>query len=153
MSDTKLDISQWHLKQAKSCFNTTWDLIEKENPTEVDISNMINTCHASLFHWTQVGQPINLARGEWQLSRVYAIVGMAESSLFHAKNSYKICMDNDIEDFDLSFAYEALSRAYHVMGQNDPAIEYYNLALESANDIKKDEDKKYFLSELESINN
>ena len=40
---------------------------------------------ASRFHWGEVGEPVNRVRGEWQCSRVYAVLGRAEPALWHAR--------------------------------------------------------------------
>ena len=45
---------------------------------------MIHAAHASRHHWAAVGTGVNLARGEWQISRVYVTLGRGEPALFHA---------------------------------------------------------------------
>ena len=40
---------------------------------------MIHAAHASRYHWSQVGTKANLARGEWQVSRVYTVLGRVRS--------------------------------------------------------------------------
>jgi hypothetical protein len=44
---------------------------------------MVHMAHASRFHWDNVGDDQNRAIGEWQVARVYAVLGRAESALFH----------------------------------------------------------------------
>ena len=46
---------------------------------------MIHAAHASRYHWSQVGEPVNVAHGEWQCSHVYAALGRAEPALHHAR--------------------------------------------------------------------
>ena len=112
---------------------------------------MINTAHASLYHWMQVGTPLNFARGEWQVARVYSLCGRVEPALHHAENSLRICLENDITDFDLAFAYEAIARAYSIEHQSEKVTEYRNLALAAAEKIKSKEDRDYFLSQLSTV--
>ena len=97
-------------KLAASLFNHVWDLMEKKNRTIEENDRMIHAAHASRYHWAN-GEPVNLARGEWQVSRVYSIQGRSEPALYHARRSLQICKDNRIGDFDLAFAYEAIARA------------------------------------------
>lgn len=59
-------------KLAASLFNHVWDLMEKKNRTIEENDRMIHAAHASRYHWGNVGEPVNLARGEWQVSRVYS---------------------------------------------------------------------------------
>src|SRR5579872_3500148 len=59
---------------AAQLFNETWRLMEQDNRTIEDDDRMIHAAHASRYHWGLVPEatPANLARGEWQISRVYA---------------------------------------------------------------------------------
>lgn len=151
MDENKLTLQEWHRKQAVQSFNNCWDLIEKKDRTKADDLLMIHMAHASRFHWGEIGTSLNFARGEWQVSRVYALVGMFESARYHAQNSLDYCLENNIADFDLAFAYEALARAYKLGNDPDMKHKYIALAEAAALNITKVEDKKYFLSELSQI--
>jgi hypothetical protein len=61
-------------KLAADLFNHTWTLLEKQDRTAAEDDEMIHSAHASRYHRGEVdvGEPVNLARGEWQCSRVYA---------------------------------------------------------------------------------
>ena len=59
---------------AVDLFNRAWTLMETDERTEEQDDELINTAHASAYHWTQVGTPANRARSEWQLSRVYTVL-------------------------------------------------------------------------------
>jgi len=141
-----------HHKLAVDCFNSTWDLIDKKDRTPDEDMKMIHTAHASRFHWGKIGTPLEFQRGEWQISRVYSILGLGESALHHAQHCYDICTEQEIGDFDMAFACEALARAHHVVentGKRDIFIEMAKVVSES---IKDPDNKKYFLSELSSVN-
>ncbi|MEA2065858.1 MAG: hypothetical protein U9O65_01960, partial [Thermotogota bacterium] len=103
MDSNKLTEREWHEKQAIENFNRTWDLIDKIDRTAEDALQMIHTAHASRFHWGFIGTPLEFARGEWQISRVYSLLNMPESALYHGKHSLKYCTDNDIGGLDLAF--------------------------------------------------
>jgi tetratricopeptide (TPR) repeat protein len=114
---------------------------------------MIHTAHASRYHWGQVptATPANLARGEWQISRVYTVLGRAEPALHHAARVLDVCQENGYGDFDLAFAYEALARAHAVAGDTTAAREYTDQALAAAEDITGAEDRELVLADLETI--
>lgn len=140
-----------HKKIAVDCFNGTWDLIDKADRDEADTLKMIHMAHASRYHWGEIGTPLQWSRGEWQISRVYALAGMGESALYHGKHALKYCLENSIGDFDLAFAYEAIARAYSVLA-NDAEKQTYKLKAEEASKgIEKKENLDYFLSELATI--
>lgn len=140
-----------HKKMAVDCFNSTWDLIDKADRDEADTLKMIHMAHASRYHWGEIGTPLEWSRGEWQISRVYALAGLGESALYHGKHALKYCLENSIGDFDLAFAYEAIARAYSVLA-NDAEKQTYKLKAEEASKgIEKKENLDYFLSELVTI--
>ena len=96
---------------AVDLFNATWQLLDTPDRSPDDDLRMLHMAHASRHHWAQVGEPVNLARGEWQVSRVYAVLGRAEPARFHGERCLEICEEYGIADFDLAYAYEALARA------------------------------------------
>lgn len=138
---------------AAQLFNQTWRLLDQEQRTRADDDRMIHTAHASRYHWGQVPTvtPKNLARGEWQISRVYAVLGRAEPALYHARRVLDLVQDNDIGDFDLAFAYEALARAHAVAGDAAQARDYTDRALAAAEGITDGEDRDLVRADLESI--
>jgi hypothetical protein len=138
-------------KLAARLFNSVWDLLEKEDRSDEDDNQMIHMAHASRYHWGQVGDPEHLARGEWQCSRVYAVLRRPEPSMYHAQQVLQICETNGLVDFDLAFAYEALARAHAVAGNKEDARAMTEQALRACEDIADEEDRKITLADLETI--
>ncbi|MHA1211139.1 MAG: hypothetical protein ACTSSH_01645 [Candidatus Heimdallarchaeota archaeon] len=151
MTEEKLTEKDFHIKWAKKCFNATWGLMDKENRTLEEDFEMIHTAHASRFHWGIIGEPIHFERGEWQISRVYSILKKPNEALYHAQQCLDICLANNIGDFDLAFAYEALARGNAIAGNDKEKTKYFELAKDAAKKIAKKEDKDYFMSELATI--
>ena len=151
MDELRLTKEEWHRNQAVDNFNAVWDLLDKKERSKDEDLLMIHRAHASRFHWNEIGTPVNMARGEWQISRVYAILNMPSSALYHAERSLEFCEKNQIGDFDLAFAYEAMARAYMVSGDIEKMNESLDLGIEASSKIIKAEDKNYFLDELKTI--
>ncbi len=151
MGDTNNISKEIHKKLAMDTFNKTWDYLDKQNRTETDNVEMIHTAHASRYHWGQVGKPLELQRGEWQISRVYAVLGMGESALYHAEIALKTCQEKGIGDFDLAFAYEAVARAFSIMKNHSEKEKHLALAKEAGHKITDKDNREYFMSELDSI--
>ena len=141
----------WHKKFAIETFNLTWDLMDKQDRTQVEIDRMINAAHTSRYHWEVAGEPVNIARGEWQISRVYATLNRVEPCLYHAGRCLKITLENDLKDFDLAFAYEAMARACSLAQDEVETAKYITLAQEAGAEIEKEGDRDYFFSELRTI--
>jgi DNA-binding transcriptional MerR regulator len=152
MPDTGIDLAD-ERKLAAALFNATWTLMEKEDRTRAEDDEMLHMAHASRHHWGRVAEatPANFGRGEWQCSRVYALLGRSEPCLHHAQRYLDICQENGIADWDLAFAYEALARGHAVAGDAEQARAYTEQALAAAEDIAEDEERELVLSDLESI--
>jgi hypothetical protein len=142
---------QEHRKFAVSCFNKAWDLLEKNDRTPEEDMEMVHLTHASRYHWGQIGEPIYFARGDWQISRVYAELGFGVMAFKYAKSCLDLCEANDIDDIDLAFAYEALARASAVSGDRANARGYIELAEIYGQSIAQEADRQVFFEEIRSI--
>ena len=138
---------------ASQLFNEVWRLMEQDVRTRDDDDRMIHMAHASRYHWGQVSDatPAHRARGEWQVSRVYSVLGRGEPAMHHARRVLDLCEENGIGDWDLGFAYEAIARAYAVAGDAANAREFTDRSLAAAEDIAEDEDRDLLLADLETI--
>lgn len=112
---------------------------------------MIHMAHASRYHWSRVGTPVNEAIGEWQVSHVYAVLGRPEPAMYHAERCLGICKANDIGDFALAFAYEALARAAAVAGRPMDLRRNLLAAERAGRRIHEDEDREDFFRQLGTI--
>ena len=78
---------------------------------------MIHAAYASRYHWSQASQEAkHHARGEWQLSRVFAVLGRGEPAVYHGERCLEWCGRGEVEDWDIAFAHEALARAHKAAG-------------------------------------
>jgi hypothetical protein len=140
-----------HRRFAVDCFNRTWELLDRKKRTKAEDDEMIHTAHASRYHWGEIGAPVNFARGEWQISRVYAVLKRAEPALYHARRCLDICQKNGIGDFDLAYAYEALARASAVAGKKDDTERYAALGKGAGEKIAERDDREHFFADLKTI--
>jgi hypothetical protein len=65
-----------HRQLGVDLFNEVWRLME----TREDDERMLHAAHASAYHWAEAPEcePRNRARSEWQVSRVYSVLGRGE---------------------------------------------------------------------------
>lgn len=138
-------------KVASDLFNYVWTLLEKPDRTRRESDLMIDAAHASRFFWEEIVEPVNHARGEWQISRAYATADRAEPALYHARRCLEICEEHGIGDFDLAYAYEALARAHGVAGETDTAARFKDQAREAAERIAEKDDHDLVFSDLETL--
>jgi hypothetical protein len=140
-----------HRQLGIDLFNEVWRLME----TREDDDRVLHAAHASAYHWSVAPEcePKNRARSEWQVSRVYTVLGRAEPALHHAQRCLAICeaSPQNVEDWDLPFAYEALARASVLAGMNDEARGYKQKAQELGDEIADPADRNYLEEALATI--
>ena len=85
MAEPRTGIEVDHRQLGVDLYNCVWTLLEKENRTPADDDEMLNATHASAYHWSRAGAgPEHAARGQWQISRVNAVLGRGEAAVYHA---------------------------------------------------------------------
>jgi len=134
-----------HRQLGVDLFNHVWTLLELPARTREQDDELLHAAHASRHHWAQAGGgPAHLARGEWQISRVYVVLGRAEPALHHAHRCLELCEEHGIGDWDLAYAHEALARAHALAGSGDEAARHKRLARETGDAIADPEDRERF---------
>jgi DNA-binding transcriptional MerR regulator len=138
---------------AAGLFNRTWELIEMPDRTPAQDDEMIHAAHASRYHWGELGEPVRLARGEWQCARVYATLDRAEPALWHANRCLAILEANGagIEDWDLPAAYESLARASAVAGDVAARDAWAARANEALARVADPEDRRIIEGDLATL--
>jgi hypothetical protein len=138
-------------KLAARLFNRVWDLMELPSRTREDDDEMIHTAHASRYHWGVVGQAENRARGEWQVSRMYTVLGRSEPALAHARRCLEICEQNNFADWDLAYAFEALARAHKTAGHKAEVAKFKRLARTAGDRIAEVKEREHFQKDYATL--
>lgn len=132
--------------------NYVWTMLEKADRTRAEIDDMIHAAHASRFHWSRAeGSEPNLARGEWQCSRVYAVLGRGEPALWHARRCLAINQQAGRGDWDIASAYEAMARASAVAGDPAAAAEWKAKAVAALDGIADKDDRDIIENDLATL--
>ena len=134
-------------------FNKTWTFMEKADRTQEEDDEMIHGAHASAYHWMQVGTQANRARSEWQCSRVHAILGHVDEALRHARRCLELVegTPDDMKDWDLPAAYEALARAHMVAGDVEETRRFAELGRAALARIEDEDDRAVIEADLATI--
>ena len=136
---------------AVELFNHVWSLLDVEGRTALEVDAMVHAAHASRWHWGRVGGPEQWAVGEWQCSRVYAVLGRGEQALYHAQRCLALTEEFPIDDFVAASAHEALARSFAVLGDVDSAVAERNLAYALAVDLEDDDDRGVIEGDLGTL--
>jgi tetratricopeptide (TPR) repeat protein len=137
---------------AKRTNGQVWKLLEKTDRTPPEDEEMEYAAFASLYHWLQAGTQVHHQRGEWLIAHVYTILGQAESAMKHANRCLELteAHKNQMEDFDIAYAYEGMARANALSGNREVAKKYLELAESAGDEISNAESKNIFVSDLNS---
>lgn len=141
----------FHRRCAKELFNRVWTLLETADRSPEQVDEMIHASHASRHHWGQVGGPLQFARGEWQIARVYAALHRAEPAMFHARRCLAWCRSGHLGAFDHAYAHEAIARAAALQGDGQEVRKALAHSQTHAREIEKDHDRQMLLDDLRSI--
>jgi len=152
MSDKPdFDLATVHRYFSATCFNKAWEFIDNPHRSPDEELVMLQTAMTSLWHWSQREDvaPQNLSVGNWQVSRVFALLGQADNARRYAEVALKYADAG--EPFYSAFAYEALARAEMIAGNQVQMREYLDKAFAFAEKIEDEEDKQVLIGDLGSI--
>lgn len=144
------DDNKKHRHYAVQFFNDTWALIEKINRTPDEDARMIHMAHASRMHWEFAGTAQNWSVGEWQIARVYSVLGMAAPAQYHARRCLELAQKAGITGFFLGSAHEGMARALRV-GKDPRAQEHLDEARRILKDLTDPDDIKTLEADLAGI--
>jgi hypothetical protein len=142
-----------HRGLAAELFDRVWELLEQPGRTVREDDELIHAAHASRHHWGQHDPTdhARLATGEWQISRVYAILGRGEPARWHAERSLAHCVEGRVDGVLRGAAYEALARATRLVGDHAAVHRYLRLGREVAASMDDPDDRAMLLADLDEV--
>ena len=136
---------------AGALFNRVWELLEKADRSSDDDQELVNAAHASRYHWTGIGGAKEKAIGDWQISRVYSVLGRGEPSVHHARLCLASATQVEGEEWLLASAYEGLARAYAVAGDTHAASEWKAKALARLEEVADADDREIVQGDIDTL--
>jgi len=140
-----------HRKIGADLFNYTWSLLDRKDRTKEYDEEMVHAAHASRYHWGKAGTALNTSIGDWQISRVYAMLGRAEPALHHARRALDVTRRHRFGRFYLAYAYEGLARAASVAGDRRTRDRCVREARRIGAHIRDRDGRRMLLEDLASI--
>jgi DNA-binding transcriptional MerR regulator len=142
-----------HRRLGIDLFNKTWTLMEKSGRTPEEDDELLHCAHASAYHWMQAGTIVNRVRSEWQCSRAYTVLDHAEPALRHARRCLVLAESapDELEEFDLPFAYEAMARAHALAGNHAEARDWLDRARIASAEVADEDDRALLQADLATV--
>lgn len=117
MTDPRLPDPAMERQLAVDLFNHVWGLLDLDARTTEQDDAMVHAAHASRWHWGHAGGAAEWAVGEWQCSRVYAVLGRGEPAVHHAGRCLQLTTEHELGGFLPASAHEGMARALGVHGE------------------------------------
>lgn len=153
-ADDDLDAAA-HRHLGVSLFNHVWTLLETADRTAAQTDEMIHAAHASRYHWSKAGTTVNLGRGEWQVARVYSVLGRGEPAVWHAARCLAYIeaavTAGEADDWDLAAALEGCARAAMTAGDLAAATDWRTRARAALDAIADPEDRRLIESDIDGL--
>jgi len=139
------DLTAAHKYFSTHCFNKAWDLIGQPSSTPEEDEEMIRLSLASAWHWKQRDDctQVNLSVSFWQTSRIFSILGQVDNARRYARLCLDASQGEDVAQFYLGYAYEAMARAESLAG--DTQVEQYLKKARNVAAAMSDSDEKQML--------
>ncbi|HEX5630089.1 MAG TPA: hypothetical protein VFY15_00380 [Acidimicrobiia bacterium] len=151
-----MDASE-HRRLGVELNNATWKVLADGGPSpdaDADaLDDLLYGAYASAYHWRHAeGATVaNRVRGEHLVSRAATAVGRFIAGLDHGMRCLELCVQHpdEVEDWDVAFAYEAIARSLAGLGKRRDARRQKRIAADRGAAIADPEDRKVFLEEFE----
>lgn len=140
-----------HRKIAGDLFNYTWSLLDRKQRTVEEDDEMLHAAHASCYHWGRAGRPLQRSIGEWQISRVYSVLGRPEGGLYHGRRALEIARRGKLGPFYVAYAYEALARAAGLARRSQDRDRWMRTARRIGGRVRSTDDRRMLFEDLDTI--
>jgi len=139
------------IQLAKELFNRTWDLLDRTDRSPDDDLRMLGSALASWELWRRVGDRRNHAVSDWQVSRVFAMLGEPEWSARFAEQGLGLCRDHDLGPFLLAYAWESVARAARLADDAQRTAEAIEASRAAADLVDDGDDRQLILDDLAEL--
>lgn len=147
-----------HRKLAVDLFNATWDLLDKMERSADEDAALLLSAHTSRWHWAEVARlggasgPKQANVGDWQLSRVYAVLGEGRLARFFGERSLESYeRDPSMGAFFGGFSHEALARAFKALGDAERQAQHLEAARALAAEVEDEKSRIWLEQNLEDL--
>ena len=141
----------WHKYFAVQANNAAWSLSESLADISLN-TEILDTAHASAWHWRVVGKEINHMRSMMLLALVHARMNMGPSAWAYAERMRMYFTEkNDTPDWELAFTHTVHALAARAFGKTAEFNTSRQSALQSLQKIQDPADREVVLKTFQLI--
>ncbi len=146
------EIAKWNRWFATESNNTAWDLAEQAGRTPAEDRDMLNRAHAAAYHWSQVGQPLQIGMAGVLLAHAHSALGHADLALAYARDTLAFFEKyEEGEGWEIAFAHAEMAYAAATAGDADVHARHYALARQAGEALPEGEDRTIFFEQFARI--
>ena len=144
-------LAEAHNEFAVKLNGRVWELLGEQDRTQLQNDELLYAAYGSCYHWLQIGTGVNQQRGEYLIAKAHLSLDNPAEALRHAERVLELteAHKEELQDFDVGYAYEIMARALAMNGDKDQAGKYKQLARQAGDEIANAEDKKWFDADFE----
>lgn len=136
---------------AAELFNRTWEYLEIADRSAAQDREMLSAAYGSRYHWRIVGGPKNSSVSDWQVSRVWSVLGDGVRAREHGTLALDTARKHGLGPFYEAYAHEALARAAALVGDDDALDHHLAEAEELSFDIRSPDEAELLKGDLEAL--
>lgn len=155
MSLSSRAIQDAHRHFSISCFNQTWEILNKESRSPEEEDQLIQLSLTSYYHWRQRidHKPENISVALWLISRVYSVLNQSRNARIYGQRCLQYSLENKLNPFYTGYAYEALTRAEISARNREQAQDFLGLAEGMLKEVKEKEEISLLKADLNFLKN
>ena len=112
---------------------------------------MLNTAHASAWHWTKVGTELNRMRAVMLLAEVHALLGFGQSALTYAEEMRTYFLGVQSPDWEVAFVHAVHAHAASAAGETEQHRTSYGLAVAALEAVSNEKERSIVASTLSHV--
>ena len=115
------------------------------------LREMLDTAHASAWHWSFAGAALEKARATMLLAEVHALLGMAPSALRYAEEMREFFLREGAPDWEIAFVHAIHAHAAAIAGRREAHAESHALAAAALGAIADEEERAIVAKTFEHV--
>ena len=148
---TDIEPESWHRFFAIESNNIAWNLVANPARTPIESIRMLDAAHAASFHWSVVGNELNVMRAKTLLSEVHAMVGFGQLAFRLANEIREYFLARPTDDWELAFVHTIHAHASYSAGELEQHQASYLAAVAAIDSISDDEDRQIVLETFDQV--
>ena len=144
------EATAWHRRFAAVSNNRAWELSVQTRSSAED-QEMLNTAHASAWHWTKVGTELNRVRAVMLLAEVHALLGFGRSALAYAEEMRTYLLGVQSPDWEVAFVHTVHAHAASVADETEKHRISYGLAVAALEAVSSEKERSIVASTFSHV--